>query len=102
MSEADVAVSSSVSNRSKPKMIDAIGAARKFVSDLTRLPIDSLALCKEKDEGGWVIVFDVIESPARMGDNDLLSSYEIYLDSYLSMTHFARQRRYHREDRDQE
>ena len=82
-------------------MQDVISQAKQTVGDMTSLPVDSVARCNANDDGTWTVVIDVIESAARMGDNDLLASYEVQFDQQVSLTHFNRLRRYHREDRDQ-
>lgn len=101
MAQIETAEPVRLPNTAAPKMMDAIATAKRIVQDMTLLPIDALVLCKKSDEGGWTVVIDVIESAARMGDNDLLSSYEVSLDTHAALTQFTRLRRYHREDRDQ-
>lgn len=86
---------------SEVSMLDAIKNARSMLDEMTSLPIDSLVSCLKSENGQWAIVLDVIEAPARMGDNDLLSSYEINLDAQAAPISFMRIKRYHREDRDQ-
>ena len=81
-------------------MMAAIGAAREAVAAMTGLPIDTVAQCRKNTEGFWQISVDVIESPARMGDNDLLATYEVLIGRDGELETFERLRRYHREDRD--
>ncbi len=101
MEHTDHAQFKRVAKSPTPTMLEAIGHAKRAVQEMTALPIDSVVRCKSGEGGGWVIVVDVIEAAARMGDNDLLASYEINLDEQAALTQFARLRRYHREDREQ-
>lgn len=82
-------------------MMEAIGLARTAISSMTGLEVDAVVHCaKSSTEGAsWAITLDVVESRARMGDNDLLSAYEVQLDEAGDLLHFERLRRYHREDR---
>lgn len=54
--------------------------ARDAMAMLTDLPIDAITLC-EPDGEGWRAVIEVVESRARIGDDDLLTSYELELDA---------------------
>lgn len=82
-------------------MLDAIGMARKAIGTMTGLDVDAVVHCARSstEEVSWAITLDVVESRARMGDNDLLSAYEVHLDAAGDLLHFERLRRYHREDR---
>lgn len=82
-------------------MMDAINHAKMAVDQMTSMTIDSVARCEKRDDDGWLVIIDVVESMARMGDNDLLASYEVHLSPDAELTQFNRQRRYHREDKDQ-
>jgi hypothetical protein len=76
---------------------EAMSLARRSVALFTELTIDSVANC-EKAEGGWRVVVDVIEVPARMGDNDLIASYEVMVGADGEVGRFTRLGRYHRND----
>jgi len=65
------------------------------------LDFDSIGACEKRADGGWTIAVDVIESVARMGDNDLLATYSVQIDAEGDLVNLTRTRRYHREDRDQ-
>jgi hypothetical protein len=82
-------------------MMDAIVQAKTAVATMTVLQFDQIARCERQQDGTWIIVIDVVESMARMGDNDLLASYEVRIDPDGEPVNVARTRRYHREDRDQ-
>lgn len=79
-------------------LFDAMTAARRSVALMTEQPIDGVAKTERQPEGGWKIVVETIEAAARMGDNDLLSAYEVTLAPDGELTGFTRLARYHRED----
>ena len=81
-------------------IMQAIAQARETIAAMTGLPIDSVVQCKRSENLNWGIAVDVVESPARMGDNDLLATYEVEITAGGDMQSFSRIRRYHREDRD--
>ena len=82
-------------------MLDAIALARTAISSMTGLDVDAVVHCAKAatENSSWTITLDVVESRARMGDNDLLSAYEVQLNDAGDLLHFERLRRYHREDR---
>lgn len=86
--------------RKPPTMLDAMGQAKGAVAEMTGLKVDAVSRCVKEDDGSWAVTIDVVESAARMGDNDLLSAYELQLSPDLELLNFARLKRYHREDRD--
>jgi hypothetical protein len=77
----------------------AVALARAALPDITTQPFDGIASA-ERDGPGWRVVIEVIESPARLGDNDLLAAYELMLDAEGELLSFRRLRRYHREERE--
>ena len=83
------------------KLVEAIDHARTAFSAMTPLKIDAVTRCERTPDGQWHVFIDAVESRARMGDNDLLVSYQMELNDAGDVTKFARLRRYHREDRDQ-
>ena len=80
-------------------ILQAISQARDTITAMTGLHIDSVAQCRRAENLNWSVSVDVIESPARMGDNDLLATYEVEITPGGDMQSFSRVRRYHREDR---
>lgn len=82
-------------------MMAAIRVARDALATMTALDFDSVGRCERRGDGGWIVHLDVIESVARMGDNDLLATYAVDIDAEGEPLQVNRTRRYHREDRDQ-
>ena len=80
-------------------MAAAVRLARAEIVAFTEAPVDSVARCEKGLDGAWIVAIDLIESPARMGENDLLSRYELRLDGDGSVTSMERTARYRREDR---
>ena len=80
-------------------MARAMGLARAAIAEITPQPIDGI-VSAERAGPGWVMVVEVIEAPARMGDNDLLAAFELGFDDQGELAGFRRLRRYHREDRE--
>lgn len=72
--------------------------AKEAVHAITGFKADAVSRC-EKKENGWRAVVDALESKARVGDNDLISTYEIELDLAGEVTGYKRLRRYYRTDR---
>jgi len=82
------------------RMKEAIAVAKDAVADMTGMTADSVARSLKAEDGTWAVHIDVVESLARMGDNDLLATYEVRVDTTGELQHFQRLRRYHREDRE--
>ena len=84
----------------RPGLKEAIAIARRSVTGITDQTIDSVAHCQKQESGVWHVVVDVIESSARMGDNDLLAAFEVHVDETGEVIYCSRTRRYRREDRE--
>lgn len=81
-------------------LVEAMSIARRSVAHFTEQKVDAVPACT-KGEAGWEVLVDVVESPARLGDNDLLSQYRVSVSPSGEVTGFARARRYHREDKEE-
>lgn len=79
-------------------MLEAIAQARRAFAGLSGAKIDAVVQCAADEEGSWRVVLDVIESPAKLGKNDLLCSYELRVTPQGRISGFQRLGRYHRED----
>lgn len=97
MQHSDAAAFSSDRDRGPPGMAEAVVIARRTVAGIADLPIDAVSHCQRQDDGTWTIVVDVIESPARLGDNDLVAAFEVRLDQCGEVLMCSRTRRYRRE-----
>lgn len=99
--EPDTTVKTGQVSPRRLTMQAAIGIARDTVASMTVLSFDSVGRCERSTNGGWTVQVDVIESLARMGDNDLLATYAVEIDADGEPLQINRLRRYHREDREQ-
>ena len=81
-------------------IMQVIAQARETIGTMTGLPVDSVVHCGRADNLNWSISIDVVESYARMGDNDLLATYQLEIGPNGDMQTFSRTRRYHRQERD--
>ncbi len=77
-------------------LIEAIAAAREAIRGVTELPFDGIAKAEPQKEGGWKVRVEVIESRARMGDDDLLTQFDLTLDKSGGLIGFERAGRYRR------
>lgn len=69
--------------------------AKEIIVELTSQPFDAIAIC-EPLEDGWRVVVDVIESKARMGDDDMLSTYELNMNAEGGIRGYKRISRHRR------
>lgn len=79
-------------------MLEVVAQARRAFAGLSGARIDAVAQCLAEEDGSWRVVLDVVESPAKLGHNDLLCSYEIRVASQGRIAGFQRLGRYHREE----
>lgn len=80
-------------------LVEAMSLARRTVAMFTELPVDQVAECTPRGGGGgWRVVVDVVESKARLGDNDMLGAYEVMVDAAGEVAGFQRIGRYNRTD----
>ncbi|MGL4636230.1 MAG: gas vesicle protein GvpO [Beijerinckiaceae bacterium] len=73
-------------------------AAREAAEAITGLKSDAVSRCEKRDSG-WYAIVDILESKARVGDNDLMSTYELLMDATGEVTSYKRLRRYYRTER---
>ena len=79
-------------------MAEAIAIAKAEIGAINDFPIDQVIRSERTADGGWRIVLEVIESPARMGENDFLAAFSISLDQIGSLAGIERVSRYRREE----
>lgn len=85
--------------RRKPiSLAAALKLARSELRAVSDRPVDTVTRCDRLADDGWLVTLDVIESPARMGENDLLSRFEMRMDPDGTVAGFAHLGRYRRED----
>lgn len=74
-----------------------VARARDSLALFTDMPIDQIVSCAQAD-AGWRVDIDIVESAARLGDNDLLVTYSLSLSTSGDVQSIERLRRYTRED----
>ncbi|MBF9029974.1 gas vesicle protein [Rhodobacterales bacterium HKCCE3408] len=79
-------------------MAAAVKLARSEIRTVSDQPVDAVSRCDRAPDGGWIVGLDLIESPARMGENDLLAGYELRIDPDGAVLAVERTGRYRRED----
>ena len=79
-------------------MARAIASARSEMAQITDLPLESIIRCERAPDDGWIVAVEVVESAARMGDNDYLAAYELRLGADGGTEGLTRLGRYRRED----
>lgn len=78
-------------------MAGAIALAKSEVAAMSDATIDGVSRCERAPDGSWTVVLDLVESPARMGENDLLAAYELLIDPDGHVVRIERMQRYRRE-----
>lgn len=63
--------------------------ARQHFCDLVEQPIDSVASC-ERAGDEWRVVVEAVESRARLGDDDLLSVFELRMNEEGELVAYRR------------
>lgn len=76
---------------------DVSRLAREMVQDLTGSEVDTLSLC-QRNGMDWVVEAEVVESHARMGDDDLLTAYRLDISAEGELLAFRRVGRHKRTD----
>lgn len=78
-------------------MLTAAKKAREVVQEISGQDPQNVAAC-EKRATEWFVVVELIESKARISDNDVIGVYEIALDDTGEVIRFNRTSRYRRAD----
>ena len=75
--------------------IEATNLARITLASLLGRQSETVSGC-EKHENGWTVFVEVIETKARISDNDLIATYRIDIDKTGEVAGYNRTRRYQR------
>ncbi len=78
---------------------DVTRLARELSDEMTGQEFDSIVRCEKLGEG-WQVDVDVVESRARLGDDDLLTTYRFDLDPDGALTGYRRLRKHNRFEND--
>ncbi|TDU80362.1 MULTISPECIES: gas vesicle protein GvpO [unclassified Streptomyces] len=74
----------------------AIGAAIGQLSELLRLPVESVSSCERAEDGAWQLSVEVLELSRIPDTTSLLASYDVELDPAGELLGYRRTRRYER------
>jgi hypothetical protein len=77
----------------KPLQIAVV--ARAAVQSITGTEPEVVSRC-ERQDANWRVMVEVIETKAKLHDNDLLASYQIDIDADGEIIGYDRVRRYKR------
>lgn len=81
--------------RSKPTATQIAVQAAEQLKQLTSRDVESVTGL-ERDEDGWTVLLEVVESRRIPDSADILALYEVHVDSQAEMTGYRRLRRYGR------
>ena len=81
---------------------EAIRSAREVIAELTGKQLEGVSAINRSGEGGWTVCVDVVELVRIPTSTDLLSTYEVSLDSDGGLIDMERTRRYTRNQVDEE
>lgn len=89
-----------MSELAEPATLDVLSAAKiakTLIAELTSQEIDAVSKVERRPDG-WTVEIDVVESRARIGDDDLLTAYAVELDPSGAFEAYRRLRRRRRFD----
>jgi hypothetical protein len=75
---------------------EAIERVRSELPELLGRPIESVLGLERDDEDGWKLTVQVVELARIPQSTDVLGAYSVTLDSDGELIGYRRQRRYHR------
>ncbi|MET9961389.1 gas vesicle protein GvpO [Streptomyces sp. NPDC006326] len=73
-----------------------IRAAMEQLSELLRLPVESVSSCERAEDGAWQLSVEVLELSRIPDTTSLLASYDVELDAEGALLGYRRTRRYER------
>ena len=72
--------------------IELTRRARAAVKELLELPFEAIARCAPEGEG-WIVEVDVMETKAKLPDNDIVARYSFKFDGLGEVASFERIKR---------
>jgi hypothetical protein len=77
------------------KAVEIAVMSRGLAERVTGLPVEVVSRC-EKAQEGWRVLVEVLETKARLADNDVLATYQFDLDNDGDLLGYERTSRYAR------
>ncbi len=81
---------------------EAIERVRRDLPQLLGRPIEAVLGVQREDDNGWMVTVQVIELSRVPMTTDVLASYEVTLDEQGELVGYRRDRRYYRNQTDQD
>lgn len=75
--------------------LQATQAARDTLSSILGITVETIASCRKHDSG-WTVELEVVETKARIADNDLIAIYSVDIDADGDVSGYSRTARYQR------
>ena len=81
---------------------EAIARVRRDLPQLLGRPIEAVLGVQRADDNGWMVTVQVVELSRIPSTTDVLASYEVTLDEQGELVGYRRDRRYYRNQTDQD
>jgi hypothetical protein len=81
---------------------EAIERVRRELPQLLGRPIEAVLGLQREEDSGWQVTVQVVELSRIPSSTDVLGSYEVNLDSRGELTGYKRNRRYTRNQADED
>ena|SRR5947209_1410219 len=81
---------------------DAIARVREDLPALLGKPIESVLGLERQDDNGWKVTVAVVELSRIPPTTDVIGAYAVLLDGDGEVTGYRRERRYHRNQADED
>jgi hypothetical protein len=75
------------------KTLEIVAAARAAIEAVTGVKAEVMSRCERRGEA-WAVTAEVVETKARIADNDMMASYLLLIDDTGELTSYERTRRY--------
>ncbi|MEN0087976.1 MAG: gas vesicle protein GvpO [Pseudomonadota bacterium] len=73
--------------------LQATQTARETLATILGVTVETIASCRKHD-AGWTVELEVVETKARLADNDMIAIYKVALDTDGDVTEYVRTERY--------
>jgi hypothetical protein len=77
------------------KALQISSVARKSVAAITGREPELVSRCERRDDG-WQIQVELVDTKARITDNDIMATYNLIFDAAGELLGYERTRRYSR------
>jgi len=74
-------------------VMEISAAARECVTTISGRRPEAVSRC-ERNDGGWQVTVELIDTKARLADNDIMATYQLMFDGEGELLGYERTRRY--------